>query len=114
MIAKKMQPDHVHLFLSFPPSFSISEMVKAMKGRSARKAFEISPILKVKLWKGMFWSPSDRVGTARNVAAVTIQRYINRSERIRNRQWQMKGAIYIKYLDPTFNSQSCHKCLKEK
>ncbi|SCA62947.1 hypothetical protein SCG7086_AG_00100 [Chlamydiales bacterium SCGC AG-110-P3] len=29
--------DHIHLYVSFPPSLSISDMVKILKGRSSRK-----------------------------------------------------------------------------
>ncbi|MBI5208752.1 MAG: IS200/IS605 family transposase [Elusimicrobia bacterium] len=36
----EVMPDHVHLFLSFPPKYSISEAVKILKSWSARRMFE--------------------------------------------------------------------------
>jgi putative transposase len=37
IITKEIQPDHIHLFVSIPPSISVSEVVKKFKGISARK-----------------------------------------------------------------------------
>ena len=86
VIEKEIHPNHVHMFLSFPPSLSISEVVKTLKGTTSRKIFLNFPIIKLKFWKGRFWSPSYYVGTAGNVSAETIKRYINRAEHIRNRR----------------------------
>ena len=37
--ALKVMEDHVHLFVSIPPKFSVSETVRYFKGYSARKIF---------------------------------------------------------------------------
>ncbi len=42
--------DHVHLFLSAPPSMAPSEIMRRLKGRSASKLFEEFPVIKKRYW----------------------------------------------------------------
>jgi putative transposase len=86
VIAKEIQPDHIHLFLSIPPAIPVSNAVKILKGTTARKLFLQFPELKVDLWGGHLWSPSYYAGTAGNVSAETIQSYIERVEHIKGRR----------------------------
>lgn len=86
VITKEIQPDHIHLFLSIPPSIAVAEAVKILKGTSARKLFLMHPELKKVLWGGSLWAPSYYVGTAGNVSAETIKRYIERTEHIKGRR----------------------------
>ena len=37
ILAVEVMPDHIHLFVSVPPSIAPSEVVKCFKGSSARK-----------------------------------------------------------------------------
>lgn len=82
----EIQPDHIHLFVSIPPSKSVSEAVKRLKGTTARKLFLKHPELKKQLWDGHLWSPTYYVGTTGNVSAETIRRYIERTEHIKGRR----------------------------
>jgi putative transposase len=86
VISKEIQPDHVHLFVSIPPAIAVADAVKILKGTTARKLFQRFPWLKSRLWGGNLWSPSYYVGTAGNVSAETIQRYIERSEHVTKRR----------------------------
>lgn len=86
VLSKEIQPDHIHLFLSFPPSLSIADVVRILKGATARKLFVTHPELKNALWDEHLWSPSYYVGTAGNVSAETIRRYIERTEHIKGRR----------------------------
>jgi putative transposase len=86
IIAKEIQPDHIHLFLTIPPAISVASAIKILKGTSARKLFVQFPELKKKLWDGHLWSPSYYAGTAGNVSAETIKRYIERVEHIGGRR----------------------------
>jgi len=47
--------DHVHIFLAFAPKYSISDVVKSLKGASARSIFMKCPEVKRELWGGEFW-----------------------------------------------------------
>ena len=78
--------DHIHLFVSIPPSKAVSDAVKKLKGTTARKLFLQHPGLKKQLRDGHLWSPSYYVGTAGKVSAETIRQYIERTEHIRGRR----------------------------
>jgi putative transposase len=86
VVTAEIQPDHIHLFLTIPPAVAVATAVKILKGTIARKLFLDFPQLKQELWGGHLWSPSYYVGTAGNVSAETIQRYIERNEHIRGRR----------------------------
>ena len=86
VLALEIQPDHIHLFVSLPPSISVAEVMKILKGSIARTLFVKFPELKQKLWGGHLWSPSYYVGTAGNVSSETIERYIERTEHIKGRR----------------------------
>jgi putative transposase len=86
VISKEIQPDHVHLFVSIPPAIAVADAVKILKGTTARKLLQRHPWLKSRLWGGNLWSPSYYVGTAGNVSAETIRRYIERSEHVTKRR----------------------------
>ncbi len=54
--ALKVMEDHVHLFVSIPPKFSVSETVQYFKGYSARKIFLEFPWLKqFEIGEKRFW-----------------------------------------------------------
>src|SRR4030067_3780492 len=48
-------PDHVHIFLSFPPGYSIAKVVGMLKSISASVIFQEHPEVKKELWGGEFW-----------------------------------------------------------
>jgi putative transposase len=86
VISKEIQPDHIHLFLSIPPAIAVADAVKVLKGVTARRLFQRFPTLKERLRDEHLWSPSYYVGTAGNVSAETIRRYIERSEHVTKRR----------------------------
>ena len=86
VISKEIQPDHIHLFVSIPPAIAVADAVKVLKGITARHLFQKFPALKQRLWGGHLWSPSYYVGTAGNVSAETIRRYIERSAHVTKRR----------------------------
>jgi putative transposase len=79
VIAVEVQADHIHLFVSFPPAMSIADAVKLLKGISARQLRMIFPELK-RVHPDHLWSPSYYAGTAGNVSAETIRKYIEAQE----------------------------------
>lgn len=69
--------DHVHIFLGFPPRYSISEVVQRLKGISAREVFKMYPEVKEELWGGEFWEDGYFVRTVGDkVTKEVIRRYI--------------------------------------
>ncbi len=47
--------DHIHLHVSYLPWLSVSELVKRLKGRSAKLLLAEYPELKRRYWGGHFW-----------------------------------------------------------
>lgn len=80
ILAVDVQPDHIHLFVSFPPALSISDAVKLLKGISARQLRLMFPDLRNKTRSDRLWAPSYYVGTAGHVSAETIRKYIESQE----------------------------------
>jgi putative transposase len=47
--------NHIHLLVSFPPKYSIGEVVGTIKSKSARGLFRQFPRIKKRLWSGELW-----------------------------------------------------------
>ena len=50
-----LSSDHVHMFVSVPPKFAISDLVRKMKGRSSHKVQREFPELRRRYWGRRFW-----------------------------------------------------------
>jgi putative transposase len=69
--------DHVHLFVSFPPRLSISDVVATLKANSARVVFEEFPEAKREMHGGEFWENGYFARTVGDeVTTEVIRRYI--------------------------------------
>ena len=55
IIEMEVAIEHVHILLSFPPRYSIGEVVRIIKSIIARELFREFPMLKQKLWSGELW-----------------------------------------------------------
>ncbi len=80
LLACEVMPDHVHLFVSLPPTISVANAVKIFKGISARKLRMAFPELKAQVRSDHLWAPSYYFGTAGHVSAETIQHYIEEGQ----------------------------------
>lgn len=69
-----VQPEHVHLFASFPPTIAISQIMHHIKGNTSHQLRSEFPELNSRL--PSLWTRSYYAGTAGNVSAETIRRYI--------------------------------------
>ena len=76
IVEKNTDKDHVHLLVQAPPTAYIPDMMKGMKGVSARRVFESFPALKEQLWGGHLWNPSYFVATVSENTEEQIQQYI--------------------------------------
>lgn len=76
LLALETDEDHVHVLVSAPPRFSPAEIANLLKGYSARYLRERFPHLKRVCGKDHLWTQAYYVGTAGNVSAEVIQRYI--------------------------------------
>ena len=74
VLALEIQPDHVHLFVQMPPKWSPAQIAFRLKGYTSHVLRQEFPFLRWRL--PSLWSRSYYVGTAGNVSAATIRRYI--------------------------------------
>lgn len=68
--------DHVHLLIAASPQVYIPDIMKGMKGVSARLMFKSFPYLQKKLWGGHLWNPSYFIATVSDHTEDQIRRYI--------------------------------------
>ena len=78
--ALELIEDHVHVFLEFHPSTSLSKVIQSLKGGSSYRMFKIHPELKKRYWGGNLWSSGKFFRSVGNVTADTIKHYINESQ----------------------------------
>jgi putative transposase len=75
--AMEVSLDHVHIFCSFPPRYSIAQVVTRCKSVRARALFREFPRVKRRLWGGELWEDGYFVRTVGDkVTAEVIRRYI--------------------------------------
>ena len=74
--------DHIHLLVNCSPQHYIPDMIKALKGVSARLLMkEFGEELKKKLWGGHLWNPSYFVATVSENTEEQIRKYIQNQKR---------------------------------
>lgn len=76
LLAQETDEDHVHAFVSAPPRFNPAEIAGLLKGYSSKYLRERFQHLKKKCGKEHLWTQAYDVGTAGNVSAEVIRRYI--------------------------------------
>ena len=70
-------PDHIHLFISAPPTIVPTELVKILKSVSTNEMFKAFPSLKKNKFLGSgLWSKEYYIGTAEAVSSEIIKKYI--------------------------------------
>ena len=70
-----IQPDHVHLIISIPPKFSVSEMMGYLKGKLALRLFESQKELTKVYWGKHLWSRGYCVSTV-GLDEEKIRKYV--------------------------------------
>lgn len=74
--------DRIHLLVNCSPQHYIPDMIKALKGVSARLLMkEFGEELKRKLWGGHLWNPSYFVATVSENTEEQIRKYIQNQKR---------------------------------
>lgn len=70
-----IQPDHVHLILSIPPKYSVSEMMGYLKGKVALRLFEHQQELTKQYWGKHLWARGYCVSTV-GLNEEQIRKYV--------------------------------------
>jgi len=69
--------DHIHLHLSYPPKLCVSDMVKRMKGRSARIMLDEFAGLKKRYWGQHLWGIGYGAWSSGNITDEMIEDYLD-------------------------------------
>jgi putative transposase len=80
IIEGRISKDHVHLYISYPPKLSVSEMVRLMKGRTSRRIQDEFPQLGKRYWGKHFWGIGYAAFSSGHVTDEMIQEYLQHHE----------------------------------
>lgn len=94
IIEGHMMSDHIHLLLSIPPKYSVSQIMGYLKGKSAMMIFERHANLKYKFGNRHFWAEGYYVSTV-GLNTSTIQKYIREQEKEDQIMDKLKTKEYI-------------------
>ena len=73
----EVMPDHVHLLVSFKPKYAPTDVVKSLKGHSAKMFFKNHPdIREHHLWGGHLRSHSYYMSKLGNMSKDVVEQYI--------------------------------------
>lgn len=88
--------DHIHLLVSIPPKYSVSNFMGYLKGESAMMIFGRHANLKYKYGNKHFWATGYYVSTV-GLNTATVQKYIREQEKAD----QIEDKLTTKeYVDP--------------
>lgn len=81
IIEANTDKDHIHLLISCSPQHYIPNIMKALKGVSARLLMkEYGASLKEQLWNGHLWNPSYFIATVSENSEEQIRNYIQQQK----------------------------------
>ena len=80
IISGKLTIDHVHLFLSYQPYLSISDMVQKIKGKSSYKIMSMFPEVRKIFWGRHFWARGYLAVSSGNITDAMIKEYIEEQQ----------------------------------
>ncbi|VBB43765.1 transposase [uncultured Paludibacter sp.] len=69
--------DHVHIHVEYPPSLSISVLVKKLKGRTSHLLQQEYPELKKRYWGQHFWSVGYGAWSIGRITDEMVQEYLD-------------------------------------
>ena len=81
IIEGRVSKDHIHLYVSYPPKLSVSEMVRRMKGRSSKRIQEEFPQLGKRYWGKHFWGIGYAAFSSGHVTDDMIKEYLKRHDK---------------------------------
>ena len=94
-------PDHIHMLISIPPKYSVSQIMGYLKGKSSLMIFDRHANLKYKYGNRHFWARRyfvDTVGRNKKAIKAYIQNQLEEDK--------MSDQISIKeYIDPFYGCQ---------
>ena len=82
--------DHVHMHVEYPPSLSLSVLVKRLKGRSSRLLQKEHPALQKRYWGKHLWAIGYGAWSTGNITEEVVEEYLKRHKSSANDQSDFK------------------------
>ena len=80
-VQRNIQPDHIHLVLSFPPRYSIAKVVQIIKSNTGKAMWEKFDFLRKRYYgRGGIWSAGYFVSTV-GLDEKLIEKYVEYQEK---------------------------------
>jgi putative transposase len=83
---------HVHLFVSVPPTISVSKLVQLMKGRSSRKLLMEDKNLQKQYWGQHLWARGYFVSSSGNITDEMVKEYIENQDVEKDDDFRISGS----------------------
>ena len=81
--------DHIHMYLSVPPNLSPSQVMKILKGKSAKRLAQEYPKLRKKYWGLHIWARGYFVSTV-GIDREVIRKYVKKQVDEESRAQQLQ------------------------
>jgi putative transposase len=78
--------DHVHMLIEYPPSKSVSDIVKRLKGRTSRRLQEEFPELRRRYWGRHFWAIGYGAWSSGHITDELVAQYLEHHPHPSNRE----------------------------
>ena len=85
--------DHVHMVVSIPPKYSVSNTIGYLKGKIAIKLFERYPKIGKRYWGRHFWSRGYCVTTV-GLDEESIRQYVKWQDRKEEKAAIKQGRLF--------------------
>ena len=81
IIKGNIQPEHVHMLVSIPPSLSVSKMMQYIKGRTSKKLQEEFKTLGREYWGQHMWATGYFCRSVGKITAEDVKEYIEKQDK---------------------------------
>ena len=76
LLELSVMPDHVHAVCVVPPTRSVSDAMRLLKGASSRELFQEFPRLRRRYWGGHLWSPGKFYRSVGDATLQLVRHYV--------------------------------------
>jgi putative transposase len=88
-----VQPDHVHLVVSIPPKYSVSEFMGYLKGKMALRLFQQYESLGKRYWGRHLWARGYCVSTV-GLDEDKVRKYVQWQEKQEKQAEMVQGRLF--------------------
>ncbi|NJN37990.1 MAG: IS200/IS605 family transposase [Acaryochloridaceae cyanobacterium CSU_3_4] len=79
--------DHVHMHIEYPPSKSVSDLVRRLKGRTSRLLQQENPELQKRYWGKHFWAIGYGAWSTGNITEELVSEYLEHHRQPSNQDY---------------------------